>query len=235
MSFNFAQISAACNRAAAAYAYTEAEATQQFQALGNTLLGFYTNDDHQAVISTDVKGAVYLSISGTRFTECKFDDLFDDFDLALFDLGDDDGSKVTQGAYNGLNQMWEWAKSFVPAGTVFNVEGHSLGAWRTLYTPLFLPSNEIGMIHAFEAPKGANELYWQKYATQLASSVNVVNQNDIFYGWPEFDSEVCHPEIPTLWLHPIGYDVILPSQWPEGWDFSDHSVDLVAQRLKVLV
>lgn len=236
MGIDFAVISLACDRASAAYAETQQEAEQQFLALGNQVLGYYADDDHQAVLSVDVYGQTFLSISGTRFSQGKIGDLFDDVDLDLVPVGDAaDGCKVTRGAYEGLDKMWTWAKSFVANETIFNVEGHSLGAWRTLYTPLFLPAQQIGAIHAFESPKGANAAYWQRYSKELSAAVHVVNQDDIFYGWPELNSEVCHPPVPAIWLHPTGFDCITPDQWPGGLSLEDHRVDNVGRRLRALI
>lgn len=227
---NFITVLAAARRAQGAYIDGMNQAKAAFESLGLTWLGQFQNASHQAVLSHDA-GSVYLSISGTRFGR-SLGDLFEDVDLTPVDVGG--GAHVTAGAYNGLAEMWAWAKALMPAGTMFNVEGHSLGGWRALYTPLFLPDAQIGDIHAFEAPKGGNAAYWDRYAGQLSSAVSTANGADIFYGYPFF-MDWCHPPRNLIWLDESGFKVILPDQWPGGMSLDDHSIDLVVARLEKIV
>ncbi|APR40053.1 hypothetical protein [Paraburkholderia sp. SOS3] len=148
---DLAALYAAVLRAQAAYVMDPAKAQAAFEALGCQWIGQYKDGDSQAVLSRDAAGEVCLSISGTRFSDHQLGDLFDDVDLWPVDVGG--GAKVTRGAYDGCHEIWQWALSQVPAGTVFNVEGHSLGGWRTSYTPLFLPAAQIGKLHCFEPPR----------------------------------------------------------------------------------
>lgn len=223
---------AAC-RANAAYSETEEKAKQAFDKLDKQMLGYFSNEDHQAVLSIGAYGEHYLSIAGTRFSDGKIEDLFDDLGLDLVEVGPSgSGCKGTKGAYQGLDDMWNWAKSLVPEGTAFTIEGHSLGAWRALYSPLFLPEEQIDSIYAFESPKGANQAYWDTYPMPYAT--HIVNGMDYFYGYPHLVPELTHPDLDTLWIQSTGYKIITPKQWPLGLCFSDHSMDLICSRLKVL-
>lgn len=229
---------AAAERAQAVYIVDPVASRRDFEALGHVWIGQFQDADSQAVLTRDAAGNVCLSISGTRFSSGKLGDLFDDIDLTPVDLGD--GVKVAHGAYEALFDIWAWAKALVPIGTVFDVCGHSLGAWRTLYTPLFLPAAQIGPLHAFESPKGATAAYWTKFATELASAVSVVNGHDIFYGYPflpppPYFTDYVHAPTPVFWLQDGGIKTITPDQWPGGVCEPDHSIDLVVQRIRSLV
>jgi hypothetical protein len=228
---NFAATLAAAQRAQAAYIEDRAQSQAAFSALGLTWLDQYQNAEHQAVLCRGPDGTVYLSISGTRFADGAMGDVWEDICLDAVNLPG--GADVVAGAYNGLDAMWSWAKALVSAGTVFNVEGHSLGAWRTRYTPLFLPAAQIGSLFSFESPKAGNPAFWMLYGGQLANMVSVVNGLDLFVSWP-FLGEWCHPPRDEIWLQDTGFQVTNPSQWPGGRRLSDHSIDLVVQRLKVL-
>lgn len=235
MKVDWLQLYNAARRANLAYELDPAKSSAGFFSLGQglTWLGIYQNGSHQAVVCTDDKGEGYLSISGTRF---KTDpgDLLDDVSLLSHDLGD--GVEVTRGAFEGLDDMWEWADSFVDPSTVWHVCGHSLGAWRTRYTPVFLPPERIGSLHSFESPKGANAAYWNKYQQQLAGMISVVNERDLFVSWPFLSFEGWeHPQmLPVVWLQGSSYSITMPHMWPGGRDVRDHSMDVVEARLKVL-
>ena len=228
---DFPSVLAAAKRAQAAYVMNPAQSKKAFEALGHTWLGIYQNDSHQAIVSRDPVG-VYLSISGTRFSNGKLADLFDDIDNDPIDVGG--GALVTQGAYEGLDKVWAWARGLVPTGTVWNVCGHSLGGWRTRYTPLFLAPHEIGDLHSFESPKGGNAKLWEKIGPQLSSLVSVVNGRDLFVSFP-FLGDWSHPPRDTIWLKSTGFQVIQPNQFPGGRLISDHSIDLVVNRLQAIV
>lgn len=228
---DFAAILAAARRADAAYFIDPAQSRAAFEALDYTWIGQFQDGDSQAVLSRDARG-VYLSISGTRFSDRKIGDLFDDMDVWPVDLGG--GVQVTRGAYEGCAEIWAWAKSQVPAGTVFNVEGHSLGGWRATYTPLFLPPEQIGSLHAFEPPKGANAAFYQRYARELAQLVIVGNGQDVWFGYPRLDGRWIHRPGEILHLLEQGFQVINSTAWPGGISYSDHSMDLVVARLRVI-
>lgn len=224
---------AAC-RANLAYEMDPAKSEAGFSALGQglTWLGLYQNADHQAVACIDDKGTGYLSISGTRFGK-SLADLVDDAYLLPKDLGG--GVKVTAGAFNGLSEMWAWADSLTDTSTVWNVEGHSLGAWRTRYTPLFLSPDRIGMLHSFESPKGANTAYWEKYQQQLAGMVSIVNDRDLFVSWPFVSLDWEHPKMLSVqWITRLLVTEIHPDDYPGGVSIEDHSMDIVQSKCKFL-
>ncbi|WP_322105837.1 hypothetical protein [Paraburkholderia sp. J41] len=229
---DLAAILAAARRANAAYVINPAQSRGAFEALGYSWIGQFRDGDSQAVLSRSAAG-VFLSISGTRFSAVKLGDLFDDMDVRPVDLGD--GVQVTRGAFDGCGDIWAWAKAQVPRGTVFNVEGHSLGGWRTSYTPLFLPSEQIGSLHAFEPPKGANGAYYERYAVALSSLVIVGHGKDAWFGYPRLDGRWMHRPGEMLHLLDEGYQVIDTGAWPGGLDLGDHSMDLVVSRLAALV
>ncbi|WP_322069987.1 alpha/beta hydrolase family protein [Paraburkholderia bannensis] len=228
---DFAAILAAARRADAAYVIDSAQSRAAFEALGHHWIGHFRDDDSQAVLSSDANG-VYLSISGTRFSAGKLGDLLDDIDTRPVSLGE--GVEVTRGAFDGCADIWAWAKAQVPAGTVFNVEGHSLGGWRATYTPLFLPAAQIGALHAFEPPKGANAAYFQKYASELARLVVVGNGADVWFGYPRMDGRWIHRPGEMLHLLPTGYRIIDTSAWQGGLVLGDHDIDLVVSRLAAI-
>lgn len=173
----------------------------------------------------------HLSISGTRFSDRQIGDLFDDIDLAPVDVGG--GAKVTRGAYESAKEMWDWALKLVPAGTVFNVCGHSLGGWRTSFTPLFIPAPQIGTLHAFEPPKDANAAYYQKFVNELAGLVIVGNGKDIWFGYPRFGGWTHRPG-DMIWLTSLGFEIMDTADWGGGMSLNDHSIDLVVERLEKL-
>ncbi|SDR46957.1 hypothetical protein [Paraburkholderia tuberum] len=228
---DFTPILAAALRSQAAYIMDVTQAKAAFEALGHTFVAQYQDADSQAVLSTDTSGATYLSISGTRFSDRKIGDLFNDIDLAPVDVGG--GAKVTRGAYESAKEIWDWALKLVPAGAVFNVCGHSLGGWRTSFTPLFIPDAQIGTLHAFEPPKGANVAYYQKFVRELAGLVIVGNGRDIWVNYPRLGDWLHRPG-PMIWLTSTGFEMIDTSKWPGGFNPSDHSIDLVVARLEKL-
>ncbi|PRZ56206.1 hypothetical protein BX589_102407 [Paraburkholderia fungorum] len=229
---DFAKVLAAAKCAQAAYIIDQTQAKQAFEAMGHTFVSQYKDDDSQAVLSIDPAGATCLSISGTRFSAGKIGDLFDDIQLEPVDVGD--GAKVTRGAYESAKEIWEWALKLAPAGAVFNVCGHSLGGWRTAYTPLFIPAAQIGTLHAFEPPKGANLAYYQKYVRELAGLVIVGNGLDIWFGYPRLSDWMHRPGL-MAHLQQTGFQLIDTSKWPGGLSLSDHSIDLVVSRLQAIV
>lgn len=231
MPLDWQAILAAARRADAAYVIDPAQSKAAFEALGYSWIGQFHDGDSQAVLSRDAAG-VYLSISGTRFSAGKLGDLFDDIDLCPINLGD--GVQVTHGAYEGCEDIWAWAKAQVSRGTVFNVDGHSLGGWRTSYTPLFLPAAQIGALHAFEPPKGANAAYYEKYKSELAGLVIVGNGADCWFGYPRLDDRWIHRPGPMIHLLEQGCQIIDTAAWPGGLDLGDHDIDLVVRRLTAI-
>lgn len=234
MNVNWLSVYQAACRANLAYEMDPVKSQAGFSSLGQglTWLGIYQSPGHQAVACIDHEGGGYLSISGTRFGE-SWADLADDALIVPRNLGD--GVHVTAGAFDGLEEMWDWANGLVPFSTVWNVEGHSLGAWRTRYTPVFLPKARIGMLHSFESPKGANAAYWTKYHNELSGMVSVVNDRDLFVSWPFVGGEWCHPEnLPVQWITRLLVTEIFPRDYPGGLSVQDHSMDIVQSKCRYL-
>lgn len=230
---NWVQIYEAARRANLAYELDPVKSEAAFTATGLHWLGLYSDNNNQAVVCIDNHGDAYLSISGTRFSQGKIWDLVDDAWTTPHDLGW--GRHVTAGAFNGVEDMWDWAKGLVPPSTLWHVEGHSLGGWRTRYTPIFLPPSQIGRLHSFESPKGANKAYWDFYKQALSGLVSVVNGYDVFVDWPFGINEWCHPQsLSWLWLKRHGFVEIYPGQWPGGMSIADHNMDTVELRCKIL-
>lgn len=234
MNVDWLSVYKAAQRANMAYEMDPALSEAGFSSLGQGLiwLGMYQNGSHQAVACIDTKGEGYLSISGTRFGK-SLGDLVDDAMLLPHDLGN--GMHVTAGAFEGLEGMWDWANGLVDGGTVWNVAGHSLGAWRTRYTPTFLPPDRIGTLHSFESPKGANLAYWERYHNELSGMVSIVNDRDLFVSWPFVSGEWCHPPLlPVQWITRLLVTEILPSDYPGGMSVEDHSMDTVLSKCRYL-
>ncbi|KAA1013059.1 hypothetical protein FVF58_09725 [Paraburkholderia panacisoli] len=229
---DFSKVLAAAKCSQAAYIIDPTQAKVAFESLGHTFVSQYKDNDSQAVLSLNSTGATCLSISGTRFSAGKIGDLFDDVQLEPVDVGN--GAKVTRGAYESAKQIWEWALKLAPAGTVFNVCGHSLGGWRTAYTPMFIPAAQIGELHAFEPPKGANLAYYQKYVRELARLVIVGNGLDIWFGYPRLGEWMHRPGL-MAHLQQTGFQLIDTSKWPGGLSLGDHSINLVVNRLQAIV
>lgn len=231
-----ADVLAAGERAAAAYLITPLESRAAFEQLGLRWHGLYQQEGLQAVLSSDVAGRVFLSISGTRFEDRKISDLLDDLDTRWVDVGL--GAEVLRGAYDGLQELWTWAKAQVATETAWYVEGHSLGGWRARYTPLFVGEDQIAQIVSFESPKSANAAFYERFK-EVFSTVyaGVVNGSDIFVGYPWTSTEACHP--PYQWHHllsgPPWLQMEDPANWPGGLNYEDHSIDLVVSRLRDLV
>lgn len=237
MKVDWLSVYRAAQRANMAYEMNPTRSAVGFSSLGQDLtwLGMYQRGADQAVVTMDFHGNYYLSISGTRFGKGFHGlmDLADDAMLLPYSLGG--GVNVTAGAFLGLEAMWQWAESLVPKDTVWNVEGHSLGAWRTRYTPVFLPKERIGMLHSFESPKGANKAYWEKYHEELSGMVSIVNDRDIFVSWPFINPEWCHPErLPVQWITRLMVTEIFPDKYPGGVSISDHSMDTVQSKCRYL-
>ncbi|MFM0357951.1 hypothetical protein PQR12_31050 [Paraburkholderia nemoris] len=221
-------------RANAAYLVKEADSQSAFSALGDTWIGMYQNASHQAVLSADSRGETHLSISGTRASALKILDVFADVSLEPVPVT---GGNVTRGVLEGMQQLWEWVLSTVPAGDVVHVAGHSLGASRTHLTPLFLPAGQIGQLHSFEAPKFADAAFYAAYADELANMVCVLNGADLWAAWPWKDFRwQSRPLAGHIWLQGnAGIFTMIPgAQWPGGDDPLDHDVARVQARIEVI-
>jgi hypothetical protein len=230
---DWSAIATAVKRANAAYIEDATKSKAAFELLGDVWSDIYQDKSHQAVISVDAAGGAHLSISGTRASDLKFLDIFADVSLDPVPVK---GGNVTRGVYEGMADVWAWVKSVAPAGAVFNVAGHSLGASRTHLTPLFLPANQIGALHSFEAPKFCDAQFYATYAAELAGMVCVLNGRDTWAAWPWKDARWQNrPQQDHVWLKAAGFVEIPASQWPGAGSFADHGVDLVQSRVLAIV
>jgi hypothetical protein len=221
----------AAKRANAAYVIDRAASQAAFAALGDHWVGMYQNDSHQAILSADLNGNTHLSISGTRASALKVMDVLADMDIAPVSV---QGGSVTQGVYEGMSGLWQWVLDTVPTGDTVHVSGHSLGASRTHLTPLFLPQSQIGMLHAFEAPKFADASFYQTHAAALANMVCVLNGADLWAAYPWKNPAWCARPLPLhVWLKDdLGsFEMIPGAQWPGGVNADDHDIGLVCHRL----
>ncbi|RKP56348.1 hypothetical protein [Pararobbsia silviterrae] len=224
----------AAARANAAYLIDENAARSAFTALGEIWVGNYANASHQAVLSADSDGNTFLSISGTRASALKLMDVFCDVSLEPVAV---EGGNVTQGAVEGMRDLWEWVLDTVPQDDVVNVAGHSLGASRTHLTPLFLPAKQIGQLHSFEAPKFADAGYYAAHAAALAGMVCVLNGADLWAAWPWRDSRwQSRPLLDHVWLRDDAgsFDIVPGAEWPGGANGGDHDISTVQHRVEVI-
>lgn len=227
---DWSAIALAAKRANAAYIIDAAKSKAAFEALGDVWSSIYSDANNQAVLSVDPAGGTHLSISGTRASSLKLQDVFDDMSLDPHPVS---GGSVTEGVISGMRQVWDWALSVAPAGSVFNVAGHSLGASRTHLTPLFIPAAQIGALHSFEAPKFANSQFYSTYADELANMVCTLCGKDTWAAWPWIDPRwQARPRQDHIWLKSFGFSVIPANQWPGLGSFADHSMDLVQARIE---
>ncbi|WP_146758013.1 hypothetical protein [Paraburkholderia unamae] len=139
---------------------------------------------------------------------------------------------LDSGTATGI-KLAPWATVLVPCGTVFNVKGLSLGGSRPAYAPLFLSAAQVGALHAFEPPKGANLAYYQRSCADLARLVIVANGRDAWFGYPRLDPRRIHRPGEMLHLLEQGYRVFDTAAWPGGLDLDDHSMELVVSPLGV--
>ncbi|MFM0263342.1 alpha/beta hydrolase family protein [Paraburkholderia sediminicola] len=224
----------AAARANAAYVMKEADSASAFSSLGDTWIGMYANNSHQAVLSADARGETHLSISGTRASAWKVMDVLADVSLAPVAV---DGGNVTGGVLEGMQGLWEWVLATIPAGDVVHVAGHSLGASRTHLTPLFLPAAQIGQLHSFEAPKFADASFYAAHADALGNMVCVLNGADLWAAWPWKDPRwQARPNVPHAWIKDDagGYVMIPGPYWPGGVDADDHDMSRVQMRVQAI-
>lgn len=227
---DWSAIALAVKRANAAYIENDDQSKAAFEALGDAWIGQFQDQSHQAVLSIDPAGATHLSVSGTRASQGAIADILADTSLKPVDVK---GGKVTQGVYEGMQNVWDWVLRTVPANTIFNVSGHSLGASRTHLTPLFIPVSQIGALHSFEAPKFCDGQFYDTYVAELSRMVCVLNGRDTWAAWPWIDPRwQARPTQDHVWIQSVGFSVIPWKKWPGAGSFSDHSCDEVQARIE---
>jgi hypothetical protein len=220
----------AAQRANAAYVSDLQAARAAFAALNMTFVSQYRNDTHQAVISTDIHDRYYLTISGTRYSQENNIDLVDDIWLAPEKAAK--GGVIPAGVNQGMQEFWNWVLQTVPAAATINVEGHSLGAERTLLTPLFLAKERIGDLYAFEPPQCGTQEFWDAYRDELKGAVVTVCGGDIWFGWPPRQGYVHDAQSNLFWLLDQHIEIILPNEWTGATCEADHAITEVIARIQ---
>lgn len=223
-------IVAAGQRAEAAYIVDPVAAKTAFEELGMTFLGQYQDSTHQGVVSMDAKGRYYVTITGTRWSEGFGADLLADIWLAPIKAPK--GGLVPSGVYCGMKDFWTWVETKVPAGTVLNIEGHSLGAERALLAPIFMDSSLIGDLYAFEPPQCATQDYWDAYRDDLKNAIVTVCGQDAWFNWPPHQGYVHDAQMPLLWILSIGCQWVMPAAYRGGANTNDHQITEINQRLQ---
>lgn len=233
MTPDFTFLAEAARRCAAVYIEEADRATAAFVALGSTAIDRYHDDTHQAVLHRSSRGRTTLTISGTRIGGTlaeRIADLAADIDY----LDDDptDGVRVARGALTGLADLWRWVVDRAAPDLPIDVEGHSLGGWRAVYTPLFLASDRIGALTAFEPPKAGDAAFWAKYP-DLARLTTVVHGYDPCVAWPPLGDLIQRPGRSLLWLHDGTWTAVSEADWPGGdiFEIGDHDIERVGDAL----
>jgi hypothetical protein len=211
---DFAELSQLAQLCNVAYGDNAEKRAAAAEALGLPVVASYETEDHQAIICRATDGRNILAISGTRFSDGNLAELFDDaFVLPSFANPD-----VMAGFHRGNAELYRWALKTVVT-RIDTITGHSLGGSRAHLAPLWLPSDSIGKIVSFGAPKAATEAYWVRFTTPLT---RVVHGRDLWAGWPLLPPWT-QPE-PMLWLHSGQAVEYTEKQWPGGLLPSDHSI-----------
>jgi hypothetical protein len=232
---NWAAIHLAARLAQTAYISDLNEARDAFALLGFIALSQYKDDSHQAYVLFSAGGEYTLAISGTRFGH-SIGDVLSDADIVPMTLNTISGDLgVSRGTYEGLDKLWTWARSLAPSGEVWTVLGHSLGGERALLLGIQMPPQCVKAVYAFEAPKCADAATWRVLKSHLDKSINVVNGNDLWFGWP-FVSEWSHPPVSHIHLleNHGEYAMIDSGEWPHATSAADHDISLVIERLGMI-
>lgn len=232
---DFGAIALACRRADAAYQTTPGASKSAFAALSDTWIALYTTDSMQAALSVDASGATWLSISGTRASDGYLIDVFRDVSLEPKAVN---GGTVTAGVWADLETVWDWARDTAPAGTVFNVTGHSLGAARCQASVAIVEPKQLGNLFAFASPKFVGADLFKSHAAVFQRLTPVCNAADAWASWPWLDLRwKSRAPVPTVWLKDDrGTFSVLQdgNQWPGGMVFGDHDIDSYQKRLDVI-
>jgi hypothetical protein len=220
----------AAQRANAAYEETVALSQAAFSKFGDAWIAMYQKPGIQAVLSVDLAGNPWLSISGTRPGLTL--DVFEDISIEMMPVK---GGNVTKGVYEGMSDLWSWVLETAPTGAKFSVCGHSLGASRTHLTPLFIPQQQIGPMFSFEAPKFCDAAYYATYKSKLATMTCFLDGEDLWASFPVGLN--ARPIQLHVWLKGDEgqYVLIDGDQWPGGINPADHSMDRVQARVIALI
>lgn len=231
-------------RSNAAYLIDPNEAAQAFKALGSTFLGQYRDTSHQAVLSHDGTGQVRLTISGTRFSEGplpdRIGDLIRDIDWTPIEI--EPGVLVAQGAWGGMDKVVQWATSIGVLDELapWEIEGHSLGGWRSFYAAYLIGKKHVKNVYPWENPKPGNAAFHTLLESQGFDINSVVNDFDPWFAWPweAGDKLIQRPGINLIWLDGQKWQPTSEWDWP-GVDpldirFDDHEPKLIMPKVAAL-
>jgi hypothetical protein len=219
----------AARLANAVYIEDKAKAAAALAGLGQSFVGQFQNDRHQAVVSRAANGDWWLSISGTRVTEGDVQDgagdLWEDINVTPVDIGN--GALVGAGAYQGLGEMWDWALELIPGDARIKGCGHSLGDWRLAYTGLFLPVARIAHLYGFEGPKPFNEKGWAVHGLPPELYTKFVFEHDVWVGYPWITRFTQRPGPTLAHIRTVGsgyaLDMVSEAALPPLVNAADHS------------
>lgn len=233
-------ILASAQRCNASYVEGMSASSAAFTQLGMEFIAQYQTATHQATLSKNTQGGIFLTIAGTRISEGNNVDLIDDVWLAP--QACPKGGVVPAGVYAGMTDFWRWVFANIPQGANLTVEGHSLGAERVLLTPLFFPGERINDLFAFEAPQCGTQEYWDAYRDVLGRAVQTVCGADIWFGWPPAQGYVHDAQAQLLWVKPTGVSKTTTAQWkstytawPIGLNYPDHQIVNVIKYLQAAI
>ena len=206
------------------------------EALNCQFIGYCEIEDCQSMVVITPDGWQNVVTRGTQVLSggtipARAHELADDANPKHTDLGD--GISVRSGAYEPFKALWDSQIShLIDVTKPVRFMGHSLGAQRSCYGPLFMPDGAECQIIAFAPPKAGNAAFWAHLETLCPMILIVGRQDDFAPAWCpldgamiQFDHILHFKHTGWEWLH----------YWP-WWDDSipDHSADDYVSDAKAL-
>ena len=230
---NFRRMLTLVKLASAVYQTDSSKFTAVGEALGLLFVALVGDDECQAMVVKEPGGQIIVT-RGTQVTEhFSAHELWDDACPLHTNLGD--GAVVRAGAYTPFKRVWDaQIAPLLDRGVRTTFTGHSLGAQRSCYGPLFLPLFTPVEVVAFAPPKAGNAAFWaQAYNGRLPPLI-VGRRDDFAPAWcPADDLSVQYGRILHLVPQAPGSEWV--SRWP--WDdasISAHGVDDYAADVEAL-
>ena len=224
------------------YITDETKCRAAFVARGYRVLGYYSDDQAQAVAVVAPDGRQHLYIAGTRVTDGSTIqaavDVSQDVASVLppVDLGG--GARFARGAMHRARQIWTWACKLFDMNNPIDVAGHSLGADTTHAMPAVMPPVVLGQMIAWEPPRTADDGYWTQYGWPSPRCITVLHGRDFwaYYPWPEINWQgLKHPTGPLLWIHDGTWEWTTRDAWyGEPSAMADHDTDAVMASVDAL-
>ena len=213
-----------------------------FQSRGYRVLGYYSDDEAQAIAVVSQDNQQHLCIAGTRVSEGTAIetavDVSEDVMAVLppVDLGG--GAHFAKGALLRARRIWGWACKLFDMSQSVDVSGHSLGADTTHAMPAVMPPVVLGQMIAWEPPRTANDGYWTQYGWPSPRCITILHGRDFwaYYPWPEINWQgLKHPPGPLLWIHDGTWEWTTRDDWyGEPSAMSDHDTDAVMASVATL-